>query len=348
MPLQLNLVERVLARLNIIPLPLIEVWIYWQATRTLQVAIRLGVFDALHKAPLSARQVARQVRASERGITTLLDALSTLGYVRKERDKYTNTDVASKWLVKTSPQSLVEALPAVEDAWQRWETLEETIRAGEPSVTTYEWFNCYPEMAHNFHLAMKVVSRRLFVDEVVSRVKLRPRARKLLDLGGSHGLYATEFCRKNPQLCATIFDKSEGIEVARETVQEEGTSDRISFQTGDFLEDEIGSDYDAILLFNVIHMYSPEINTSLLNKIFQALDSDGLVVILDQLASKPASQLAATLAHFMGLNLFAEVGGRVYTHEEVNRWLSEAGFVAQRRINLRRAPGASLVLGKKP
>ncbi|GAI54111.1 unnamed protein product, partial [marine sediment metagenome] len=141
---------------------------------------------------------------------------------------------------------------------------------------------------------------------------------------------------------------NEGIEVARETVQEEGMRDRVSLQTGDFLEDEIGSDYDAVLLFNVIHMCSPEINASLLHRIFQALDSNGLVVILDQLASQPASQLAATLAHLMGLNLFAEVGGRVYTHEEVNRWLSEAGFVNQRRINLRRAPGVSLVLGKKP
>ena len=55
-----------------------------QAFRTVCVAVKLGVFEALSAGPLTAGKAARRVAADERGTTLLLEALDSLGYVKKK------------------------------------------------------------------------------------------------------------------------------------------------------------------------------------------------------------------------------------------------------------------------
>ena len=57
-----------------------------QAFRAVCVAVKLGVFETLSGGPLMAAEIARQIKAYERGTTLLVEALEALGYI-KETDE---------------------------------------------------------------------------------------------------------------------------------------------------------------------------------------------------------------------------------------------------------------------
>lgn len=347
MPLVPGPVERlVLLRLNRGPGPMLD-FLGAQAFRAACVAVELGVFEALGGGPLTAAEIARRAKANERGTTLLLEALAALGYVKKKDGRYGNTPMTAKWLLRASPTSLAGGIPFLESmVFERWAHLGESIRRGKPVVYGSEWLDRHPGNYRVYEEGM-VAGARMAAGEVVARVKLPPAARRLLDLGGGHGLYSIEFCRRHPGLSATVFDLPQALEVARETVVAEGMGNRVAVQDGDFLADAIGAGYDAALVFNILHAFPSDKNAELLNKVSGALNREGRVVIMEQLAGEVPGPTARAFARLQGLNYFNDLEGQVYTFDEIAGWLASAGFTHLRRIHLRKAPGFSLVLGTK-
>lgn len=333
----------ILLRLNQGPGPMLDV-LGALACRAVSVALELGVFGALSGGPLTAAEIARQIEADERGATLLLEALEALGYVDKQDDRYANTAMTVKWMLRGSPASFVGSLSFFEGLLDRWRYLDESIRRGEPPMLVWEWFDQHPGGWRNYQAALLGMAR-MVADEVVARVKLPPTARRLLDVGGGHGLYSIKFCRRHPQLSATVFDWPQALEVAQETIAAEDMDGRVTVQEGDFWTDDLGSGYDVALLFNIIHMYLPDQNTELLRKVAGALNAGGLIVIMDQIAGKVSGPTAKAVARLQGLNLFNEVNGQTYATDEIAGWLMAAGFTNPRGISLLKLPGFGLVVG---
>src|SRR3972149_2482926 len=97
MPIVPNFIERmILLRLNLGPAPMLD-FFGALAFRAVSVAVKLGVFTALSEGSVTAAQVARRIEADERGTTFLLDALDSLGYVKKRNGRYTATAMTKKW-----------------------------------------------------------------------------------------------------------------------------------------------------------------------------------------------------------------------------------------------------------
>jgi hypothetical protein len=347
MPIIPNFIERlILLKLNQGPGPMLD-YLGAQAFRAAIVAVKLGVFETLSGGSLTAAEIARQIRADERGTTLLLETLEALSYVSKKDGHYANTAMTDKWLLRNSPTSLAGGLSFFESTvFERWGYLEESIRQGKPPMTTYEWCDQHPGGWRDFQAGMIAVAR-MAADQIVAKVKLPPTARRLLDVGGGHGLYSIKLCRQYPELSATVFDLPQALEVARETIVAENMSDRVSVQRGDFWVDNLGNGYDVALLFNIIHAYLPNKNTELLRKVAGALNLGGLIVILDQIPGRALGPTAKAVARLQGLNLFNAVGGQIYTFDEIARWFTAVGFTSPRRINLRKSPGFGLVLGTK-
>src|SRR5262249_34102775 len=136
-------------------------------------------------------------------------------------------------------------------------------------------------------------------------------------------------------------------DVARETISQEGMSDRVTVREGDFWINDFGTGYDVALLFNVIHTYLPDKNTELLRKIFDALNLGGLIVIMEQIAGKAFGSTAKALARLQALNFFNDLEAQTYEFDEIAGWLTKIGFIKIGRISLRKTPGFSLVLGTK-
>jgi len=271
MPLSPNPLERRMIKSNEFPVPWVDGFLYWMGGKAVLVASRMGLFDVLAKGPLSISDLAREMEASENGAGVLVSVLECMGYVKREGKRYTNTALSSKWLVSSSPQSLAASMEFIDGLWDRTSSLEETIRNGKPSVPVWEWMERHPGSYQVAQTHWKG-SARMMGPEIAASVQIPPGARRLLDLGGGHGLYTIQFCRANPQLSAVIYDWPGGVEAARETIAEEGMDGRVTTQVGDYMKEAIGSNKDVVFLSNIIHIYGPEQNISLLQKVSQALN----------------------------------------------------------------------------
>jgi len=347
MPIVPNLLERLLfLTLNQAPGPVLDIF-GAVAFRIVHTAVKLRVFDTLHQQPLQPAQLARQLGTDERGIMVLLEALTSLGYVRLRDGRYTNTAMTTKWLVRSSPSNISAGF----DYWDAilshlWDTLDESIRTGQPPTHLYAWIEHHPDVSRDFQ-AWMVAAARLVGPEIVRKVKLPPTARRLLDVGGGHAVYSIALCRRYAQLSATVFDSPQALKAARANIDAASLQDRICVREGDFLRDELGSGYDVALLFNIVHGFSPEQNVALLRKVAAALNGGGVIVIAEQVAGEAPGPTADALTRMLGLSYFHLLGGQIFSYDEIVRWLTIAGFTHARRSNLLKAPGNSLIVATK-
>lgn len=346
MPIKPNFIERLVTfRLNIAPGPFLDVYAPL-AYRAMATGLELGLFETLNKRPLSAAEVARQTETNERGMCLLLEALVAIGYVRKNKDQYENTKMTEKWLLQDSPTSFAGLMPHMTDVVDLSKNLTESIRQGEPAINLYEWLSNDAKIANNFHQGM-LAAARISCDEIIKRTKLPATARKLIDLGGSHGLYSIRFCKQCANLSATVFDWHHARELAEETIEAEKMTDRVTFREGDFFEDDIDNGWDAALLFNIVHMHKPDRNKELFRKISAAMNQGGTVVIMDQTGVEEPGPMGRAFARLEGLNLYNALNAQTYPPKEIEGWLNTCGFGETRSVPLKTAPGFGLVIGTK-
>ncbi len=338
MPVQPDFVERAAFRLNLAPGVLLD-FLGAQAFRTVCAAVELGVFEALASGPRSVSEVAERVSASERGAGLLLDALEALGYVQSRGGRYAATPATRKWLM----QSFARGIPFFESmVFDRWGHLVESIRRGAPVASGFEWLEGHPERWAAYEEAMCVIAQTA-APEIVSKTRLSRAARRLLDIGGGHGVYAIEFCRIHKDLSAAIFDLPPALEIARRTIAAENMAGRISMSEGDLRSDDFGSGYDIVLLFNILHCFRAEENADLLRRISRAMTLGGTVAVLEQTADRVGGSAGYALARLQALNFFNDLGTRTYASEEIRTWLAAAGFGGWKRRTLRRLPGFTLL-----
>lgn len=182
---------------------------------------------------------------------------------------------------------------------------------------------------------------RFLMPAVMKRVSLGRSAARLLDVGGSHGLYTLECCQRSTQLRAMIMDFAQPLRWTEQFIQEAGLGDRVHTMPGDFLEADIPGDQDIILLFNVIHGLTEEQNGLLIGRLMRALARDGRMYVLDQMTGRAhRSALGKVMPLMVGLNLLNEIGGKAYAVEDVKRWCAGARRVKKRNLGV---PGVTLV-----
>ncbi len=347
MPVVLSIIERtILLTLNRGPGPMMDL-AGGIAFHALSVAIKLKIFEAIGDKSLPPSEIAHLISTDTRATGLLLDALEALGYVEGKQGSYSNTPMTLKWILETSPNSLACMISGMEGALDRWKYMDETIRNGSPSKLAWEWLDQHPGSWADYQ-ALMIGMAHSCADEIVSRVKLPPTASKLIDLGGGHGLYSIGFCRKYPGLTATVFDWPQAKDIANDTILSEGMNERVKFVVGDLWKDDYGSGYDVALLFQIIHMYSPEKNIQLLTKVREALSPNGILVINDQVAVDAPSPLAKLFARLQSLELLNSVNGQTYPPVEIEGWLVEAGYSNPSTMLLRNTPGFGVVVATKP
>ncbi len=266
----------------------------------------------------------------------LLDLLVSSGYLRRKSGKYFNSTQTSKWLSRSSAVSLADMATVWDSKVLKfWDLqLEHAIKNGRPSQGIFEWFDSEPDAWSLFN-SFEMATARWVGGRIVKSVHLPPGSKRLVDVGGGHGLFSILFCQQHPQLSATVLDKPEPLRTARENIAREHMEDRVSLKSWDLRTDPIEGGFDCALLFNLLHNFPVETNRDLLTKIRRALNPSGLVAIWDN--SKGPGRLINAAFDFFSLAYLAGTGGQTYTAGEMSTWLTEAGFNKYRRY--RTVPG---------
>ncbi len=353
MPLRLTALEHLLARLNLLPAPLFDTPLAPGIARVLVTACELGVFDSLSNGPLTLETLAERLQCNPQGLQLLLQLLVSAGYLRQRHERYRNSRVAQRWLTCSSPVSIAPYVIHSPDIVAIWDHLPQVVRENKQVMRMpYEEDPTRPETqaALARHYAGLASLAMALGGEIVSRVRLPRNAARLLDVGGSHAAYSVLFCRKYPQLHATILDIQPGIEAGQRTAKQVSMTERMNFLCTDIVRDDfsigLASSFDVALYFHIAHLLPPEINAAVLKKVAQTLKPGGVLVFVDQVTDQThGSRLASLLVQFMALTM-TTVGGTCYPFSTVKQWLEQAGLGNVRRHRLF-TPGATLITAKK-
>ena len=353
MPLRLTILENILARLNLLPVPLFDTPLAPGIAKVLVTACELGIFDTLSERPLSLEALAEKLKCNPQGLQLLLQLLVSAGYLRLRRGRYVNTRMAQRWLTSASPISVAPYIIHSPDIVAIWDHLPEVVRENKQAMRMpYDEDASDPPTAAALsrHYAGLAALAMALGGEVVNRVKIPAGATQLLDVGGSHAAYSVLFCRKYPALHATILDIQPGIEAGKRTALQTHLEKRMTFICGDIVcEDfskDLSSSYDVALYFHIAHLLPPEINAAILEKVVRTLKPGGVLVFLDQVTDQTHhSRLASLMVQFMALTV-TTVGGTCYPFPTVKGWLEQAGMEHIRRHRLL-TPGATLITAKK-
>ncbi|MBU4321427.1 MAG: hypothetical protein KJ739_10125 [Nitrospinae bacterium] len=108
-----------------------KLWSGFWASRALLTANNYRIFDCLIK-PQSANAIAKKLKTNLRATEILLDAVTGIGLLKKNRGKYSNAPIAAKFLVRGSAYYQGDILRHADSLWQNWSELDEIIKTGKP------------------------------------------------------------------------------------------------------------------------------------------------------------------------------------------------------------------------
>lgn len=350
MPVTPNVLERlVLFRLDKGPAPILDLF-GAAGFEAVSLAIDLRVFEALAAGDRTAVELADRLDAHPDGLAVLLDFLAAQGYVTEAAGTYANTRMTTRWLTDAAGTNMAPWFTFWRDLvfpfWER--TLETAVREGEPPRTLYEWCDERPERWETAQRGFRAAASVL-ADAIAGKVAVPDGPARLLDVGGGHGLYAVELCRRHPGLSATVFDRPAALDVAREEIAAAGLDDRIGVRGGDYETDDLGEGYDLALVFNVAHAHDPAETVALFERVADALAPGGRIAVLDQFEGSGRTPVGTAGIGFVGLTYFVTLGARLHRYEDAVGWLRSAGFDGVTRTPIRRAgPGNTLVEAVKP
>jgi ubiquinone/menaquinone biosynthesis C-methylase UbiE len=292
---------------------------YW-AGCAVQAAVRLKLFSVIGENEPNAYEISDAAGTDERATGLLLDALAGLGLLNKQGKVYANGNFAQKFLVESSPAYMGHIVLHHHHILDGWAQLDRAVTTGKRvQCRSYgEEVERESFLMGMFNLASGVAP------QVAEKFNLSGR-KKLLDLGGGPGTYAIQFCLKNPELEAVIYDRPTTKPFAEETVARFGLSDRIQFVEGDFNLDSIpGAPYDVIWMSHILHSNSYEQCAELLTKAVECVSPGGLIMIHDFILddNKDGPEFPGLFA----LNMLVGTDrGRCYSRKEIVQMLHENG-----------------------
>jgi ubiquinone/menaquinone biosynthesis C-methylase UbiE len=312
------------------------------SARAIITATQMGLIGALARKPASAQSLAAERGLDPAGVEALLGALASTGYLEVDAAGVFRPAPAAAQLIPGAAGSIAHFVGAYSaNAWDMLSQLDELLR-GELGATSHARPPEDP-FWESYIRGLFELSSELH-DEYARAVPARD-PRTLLDLAGGHAGFAMAMCRRFGGLEATVLDLPASARVGRAIVAEHGLQERVRFREGDALVDELGTGFDVVSMFNLLHHLSPAQAAELLRRAHAALHAGGCVVIgeTERAASgEPPSMIGAVSA----LVYYASSGTRNYTRAELEQWLAQAGFHELELHRSERTPWRLLYMAK--
>ncbi len=319
--------------------------IYWK-TCTLHTAVKLDLFSAVGTGRISAEELAGQTGLNPDGLTRLLNALCAMGLLTCNEGVYANTEAARKFLVASSEQYIGYMIMHHHHLMDSWNRLSESVRTGRALDFAEE-----EDEKERESFLMGMFNAAMHTAPLIAKVLDLSGRRRLLDLGGGPGTYAIHFCQCYPELRAVVYDLPTTRPFAEKTIARFGLEQRITFQPGDYSQDEVAESYvtgtyDAAWLSHVLHGEGPQQCLKMIKKAAAGLSVGGVLTIHEFILDDDMqSPLFATL---FSMNMLLHTdGGRAYSESELRGMLQHAGLKNIRRIPVQTPNQSGLICAFK-
>lgn len=309
-------------------------------------ALQHGVFDALDRAPKTSRQLARETRVAERGLTAILNALVGLHLLARRGNRYALTPESAAFLVSDRPSYFGGLFRhAGRDLIPKWLQLADIVRTGKPARAVNserdgaKFFADFVEALFPLsYPAAAALGEHLRLSEASAPVNV-------LDIAAGSGVWGIALAQQSPHVRLTAVDWPDVLKVTRKLARRHGVGDRLTARPGDLLEVDYGNGHHIATLGHILHSEGRERSRRLLKKIFAALCPGGTIAIGEFVVNHDRSGPPMPLLFAVNMLVHSEQGD-TFSFEEMGAWLREAGFRKPRLLDV---PAVSpLVLATRP
>ena len=293
--------------------------------------MQLDVFTPLKEGPLRAEHLANALGIDPTRTARLLYALTAIGLLTVDGDRFANTPEADHFLVRGRPTYIGMRHHAYRRRWQSMLQAAESIRTGTPQGRR-DYAGMASDERESFYRG--TYTEALAAGRDLAARQDFSRHRRLVDAGGGSGGLAIAMAEAWPHLSVTIADLPATISVAQRYVDEAGVGDRVRVLAADVLSDPLSGSYDVAILRGVLIVLAPDQVRHALANVSRAIEPGGAIYvvgwILDDSRVSPAELAAYDL---LFLNEYDHA--QLWTEGEIRAWLAEAGF-----RDITRSPGA--------
>jgi SAM-dependent methyltransferase len=301
----------------------------YKTYRVLAHAVDLNLFDWLEKNPAATREdICQAVDINGMFMRSYLQALVDMGMLSCIDDRYSNSEIASALLVSSSPSYQGGWFKSVAAHQSKWNNLGKVLMKDRPSQTTS---GSGPD--REFIQALAQRSLRGELQAVAAAVQAWdgfPGCRRLLDIGGGHGLYAIALCQANPELTATVVDLAHVTNFTREYIEAYRMTNRIEIESGDVTKDEFGSGYDIVIISHLLYKFRKDL-PGIFRRVWESLNPGGLFVSNHWFCSPGCVPVGGVLELDKSLQSF----GHPLCHpQEFNASLKACNFVLTRETEV--------------
>ncbi len=300
----------------------------YQKSRIILTAFELEIFTLLSEKKLNLNEISTNLNTDLRATEILLNSLCAIELLEKEDDKYFNSTVAEKVLVK-GKHTFWANLHHTNSLWNTWSNLSEVVRNGSPEIQPFIE-NQKESWVEDFIISMHTRAR-IQAPKTANILDLS-NVKSVLDVGGGSGAFSMAFIDKKADIKATVFDLPNVLPTSKKYIEKEGYTNKIRAVEGNYLTDNFPEKYDLILLSAIIHINSLEENKELIKKCANSLNVGGQVIISDfiQNEEKTGPQRATLFAVNM---LVGTQSGNTYTGQEVKEMFTYANLTFKQRID---------------
>ena len=341
-----NPLEWIAIQAKLLPMPLLYSHFGFMMSKFLLEAVDVGVFEAIGHDQKTLAEIAQTCGGlNEKALKGTLGVLASMGQIDQQNGQFSLTSEAKKYLLKDSPDSVFWMMLFDNRVCMDWMNyFPEFLRTGK-GLQYHDTFNS--EEWYLYQNAMESASSGV-AKEAIKKLHIAAQATKMLDIGGSHGLYSVGVCKKAPKLQSTILDLPAAVEKARPILAKYGMGERISYWPGNILSDDIGvAQYDYILMANVAHHFTAEENQLIAQKAHAALKPGGTFTILEFMRQETIKKNGDMLGALGDLFFLLSSTTGLWSQTEIENWLAEPGFASTKTVDFFKLPGFKGISGKK-
>lgn len=313
--------------------------------QALSFCLQIGLFDELERGPLSLDALRERFGLAPRVLPALLAFLASQDLVERRADgRFANTEAASKFLVRSSPDYVGGRGLLFHGFYDAIAHLPGSLKSGKPYT---------PDGQHDMFASFGPEEQAWFADGMFSNAVHGARwlmgqvdfgqAKRLLDVGGNAGGYTLTILERYPDMKATIFDLPEVRPLAEQRIRAAGMQDRVAFAAGSFFDDDLPNGHDMLLLSSVLHDWGDEDCARILQRCFAALEPGGTIVVTEPMLREDYTGPDHPAAS--GLTMVV-LGGENRTPSRICEMLEAAGFEGCWQSEV--GPQNSVVTARKP
>lgn len=321
---------------------LVQILYGHSAFQNLYAGCELGLFELLQKQPdLSRAEIGQQLNLADYPTKALLLALTSLKLIQKVDNQYRNSLVMQMLFLENTWKEfydvvLFEAKIVYRGSIDYVESLQQNKNVGlrqfpGQGPDLYNRLHENPgldKVFYNFMGSWSKLVNPLWLEKIDFS-----NFHNVVDVGGGDATNSIALAKAFPDLKITLMDIPDSCKIAQHNIDQNQLTERIQVMGADIFVDEFPQNQDCFLFIHVLVIWSLEKNTTLLRRAYEALKPGGSLVIFNMMTSDAED---GPLMAAMDSSYFVSIpheGGMIYTWNDHEQCLKDAGFTQMRRID---------------